>query len=323
MKDTLRIKTYFATSVESALDLARRELGSEAMLLNSRQAPAEARHLGQYEVVFATVPAPSPDAETTAARTVPAPSQCSEASLIHAGIDPQLARIIVEAEPSSVPDYMAGLITAEPFLARSRNGREIAALIGPPGRGKTTTLAKLAITYGLAEHKPVRIFCADYLRIGAPGQLRTLAGILGVTYEEFQSPATLDHALRHALPGLTLIDTPGFGPRDHAAAQSLAQVLTFHPAVASHMVLRADASCAALASAIDRFEMFRPARLIFTGLDETTQAGAVFSAAVSSRLPVSFLANGQSIPEDLEPASTARVVELALGAFHRATVAAK
>ncbi len=322
MTDTLRIKTYFATSVESALDLARRELGPEAMLLNSRQSPAEARHLGQYEVVFATVPEQSPDAEALPARAAAAPSQCSEASLIHAGIDQQLAHSIIAAQPASVADYMAGLITAEPFLARARTGREIAALIGPPGRGKTTTLAKLAITYGLAEHKPVRIFCADYLRIGAPGQLRTLAGILGVAYEEFQSPATLDNALRNTLPGLTLIDTPGFGPREHAAAQSLAQVLTSHPAVASHMVLRADASVAALSSAIGRFEMFRPARLIFTGLDEMTQAGAAFSAAAASRLPVSFLSNGQSIPEDLEPASTARVVELALGAFHRAAVAA-
>ncbi len=322
MTDTLRIKTYFATSVESALDLARRELGSEAMLLNSRQAPAEARHLGQYEVVFATVPEQAPDAEPSTGR-VAAPSQCSEASLIHAGIDPQLARAIVEAQPASVTEHMAGMITAEPFLARTRNGREIAALIGPPGRGKTTTLAKLAITYGLAEHKPVRIFCADYLRIGAPGQLRTLAGILGITYEEFQSPATLDNALRNTLPGLTLIDTPGFGPREHAAAQSLAQVLTSHPAVASHLLLRADASCAALAGTIGRFEMFRPVRLIFTGLDETTQAGGVFSAAALSHLPVSFLANGQSIPEDLEPASATRVVELALGAFHRATVTAE
>ena len=321
MTETLHIKTYFATSVESALDLARRELGSEAMLLNSRQAPAEARHLGQYEVVFATVPDQAPPSTAPVPQSDSVTSQCSEASLIHAGISPELARTIMEAQPSSVAEYMAALITAEPMLSSATNGRQVAALIGPPGRGKTTTLAKLAITYGLAQFKPVRIFCADYLRIGAPGQLRTLAGILGVTYEEFQSPATLDHALRNTLPGLTLIDTPGFGPRDHDAAQSLARVLTSHKSVDSHMVLRADASCAALATAIDRFEMFRPTRLIFTGLDETTRAGSIFSAAAASRLPVSFLANGQSIPEDLEPASTARVVELALGAYHQAALA--
>jgi len=88
------------------------------------------------------------------------------------------------------------------------------------------------------------------------------------------------------------------------------------------LVLRADASPASLASAMERFSSFRAARLLFTGLDETTHAGAVFSAAARSQLPVSFLANGQSIPEDLESASAARVVELALGSFHRAALAA-
>ncbi len=321
MTETLRIKTYFATSVESALDLARRELGSEAMLLNSRQAPAEARHLGQYEVVFATVPEQPEDSPTSSTRKDPASVPCSEASLIHAGFTPELARVIVNAQPASIADHMGGMINAEPLLSSATNGREVAALVGPPGRGKTTTLAKLAITYGLAQHKPVRIFCADYLRIGAPGQLRTLAGILGVSYEEFQSPATLDHALRNIPAGLTLIDTPGFGPRDHDAAQSLARVLTSHPSIDSHLVLRADGSPAALATAIDRFAMFRPVRLLFTGLDETTQAGSMFSSAVAARLPVSFLANGQSIPEDLEAASTARLVELALGAYYQAALA--
>ena len=57
MTEPLHIKTYFASSVPAALLLARRELGPDAMLLNTRPSPAEARHLGQYEAVFATVPA--------------------------------------------------------------------------------------------------------------------------------------------------------------------------------------------------------------------------------------------------------------------------
>ena len=34
--------------------MARQELGPDAMLVNSRKASLEARHLGAYEVVFAT-----------------------------------------------------------------------------------------------------------------------------------------------------------------------------------------------------------------------------------------------------------------------------
>jgi flagellar biosynthesis protein FlhF len=48
----IHVKSYFATSVPAAIDLARRELGPDALLLNSREAPPEARHLGPIEVVF-------------------------------------------------------------------------------------------------------------------------------------------------------------------------------------------------------------------------------------------------------------------------------
>ena len=238
-----------------------------------------------------------------------------------AGLDPELARSIEEANPESLAEHMQSLIKAEPVLARSVHNQEIAAFIGPTGRGKTTSLVKLAVTHGLAKRKPVRLFSADYLRAGAPLQLRTLAAILGVTFESFPSPAALDHALRQPLPGLTLIDTPGFGPRDFDACAVLARCLASHPAIDSHLVLRADAAPSALATMIDRYSSFRPARLLFTGLDETTYAGGVFSAAALSKMPVSFLANGQSIPEDVESASTTRIVELTLGPLHQPSFA--
>jgi len=51
----MKIKSYFASTVENAMAMARQELGPDAMLVNSRKAPAETGHLGQYEVVFATM----------------------------------------------------------------------------------------------------------------------------------------------------------------------------------------------------------------------------------------------------------------------------
>lgn len=52
----MRIKSFYADSVESAVAAARREMGPEAMLVESRQAPLGARHMGEYEVVCALVP---------------------------------------------------------------------------------------------------------------------------------------------------------------------------------------------------------------------------------------------------------------------------
>src|SRR5512145_2969238 len=49
---TMRLKSYFAGTVEAAIALAARELGENAMLVYSREASPEARYLGRYEVVF-------------------------------------------------------------------------------------------------------------------------------------------------------------------------------------------------------------------------------------------------------------------------------
>jgi len=53
----LHLKSYFANSMEDAIEKARAELGMDALLMNSREAPPEARHLGALEVVFGTGPA--------------------------------------------------------------------------------------------------------------------------------------------------------------------------------------------------------------------------------------------------------------------------
>ena len=48
----IRLKSYFTNSIPDAIDLARKELGPDALLLNTRQSPPEARHLGPIEVIF-------------------------------------------------------------------------------------------------------------------------------------------------------------------------------------------------------------------------------------------------------------------------------
>src|SRR5271169_1514945 len=50
----MTLKSFFGTGIKAALDQARMEMGPEAMLVSSRPAPPEARHLGDYEVVVAT-----------------------------------------------------------------------------------------------------------------------------------------------------------------------------------------------------------------------------------------------------------------------------
>ena len=69
----MRLKTYFASSVEAAMLLALEQLGPEAMIVNSRKTSPENRHLGEYEVVFATEPESKQGAEEAGATATPPP----------------------------------------------------------------------------------------------------------------------------------------------------------------------------------------------------------------------------------------------------------
>src|SRR3954453_9057232 len=48
----MRIKSYFADAIGDAVQAARKEMGEDAMLVETRKSPPESKHLGGYEVVF-------------------------------------------------------------------------------------------------------------------------------------------------------------------------------------------------------------------------------------------------------------------------------
>ena len=99
------------------------------------------------------------------------------------------------------------------------------------------------------------------------------------------------------------------GPREPELMQEWAPVLA-HPGIDVHLVMPATMRCADLARTVGRFEPLRPAHLIFTHLDETACYGGVLSLAIETGRPVSFLCSGQSIPEDIEPATRAALLRL-------------
>jgi flagellar biosynthesis protein FlhF len=54
----MKLKSYFAATVEAAMSMARLELGDDAMLVSTKRTGDDQCHLGDYEVVFATTPYP-------------------------------------------------------------------------------------------------------------------------------------------------------------------------------------------------------------------------------------------------------------------------
>jgi flagellar biosynthesis protein FlhF len=214
---------------------------------------------------------------------------------------------------NALGEELESRFTVEARLGRGDTRPAIVALVGPPGAGKTTTLVKLAIHYGLAGRRPVLLISADNYRVAAGEQLRYFATILGVGFQALETVGALAQTIEeNRSKDLILIDTPGFGFQDIDNAAPLAEFLSSRNDVDTHLVLQSSMKSADLSRVADAFEIFRPGKLLFTRLDETASFGPLFSEAVRTGKPLSFFATGQRIPEDLETAGTGRMVELLL-----------
>jgi flagellar biosynthesis protein FlhF len=195
------------------------------------------------------------------------------------------------------------------FLTESKptgaESRRVLIFVGPPGAGKTTTLAKVAIREYLGRRLSMRIISMDPFRVASHEKLRALARIMGVGFSAASSMREFIEAVDESRNKEVLfIDTPGFSGNDFAAARDLADFLSQLSVKEIHMVLPASMRRENLMRCLRQYEMFQPDCLLFTRLDETEQRGTSLSVALESGKPLSFISAGQSIPEDLERASS-------------------
>jgi flagellar biosynthesis protein FlhF len=237
-------------------------------------------------------------------------SDASDAELADAVLlKARIARMI-EAEIA-----IGGPITVTP------GQRRLVALVGPTGVGKTTTIAKLAAHYRLKEKHNVGLITVDTYRIAAVEQLRTYADIIDLPMQVVSTPREMRDAVRR-LDGLDLIlmDTAGRSPRDEIKLQELKAFLNEAGADEVFLVLSSVAGSRTLEQTAQRFAAVGTSGLVVTKLDEATGLGNLLPLLRTSGLPLSYLTNGQNVPDDIETADAGRLARLVLGmesAFRR------
>ncbi|MGH1485028.1 MAG: flagellar biosynthesis protein FlhF [Cellvibrionaceae bacterium] len=186
-------------------------------------------------------------------------------------------------------------VTADPVATGG-----IYAFLGTTGVGKTTTIAKFAARY-VMEHGPqeVALLTTDTFRIAAHDQLRSLGRILNVQVKVVddlqQLPAILSTFSRQAL---VLIDTPGMSYNDPLLKAHLTALRRCQH-VQNALVLSANSQYQMMQASLHSYRIANPRFCVMTKLDECASLGDAISLLTANNLPLAYVTNGQSVPDDL------------------------
>ena len=189
--------------------------------------------------------------------------------------------------------------------------------VGPTGVGKTTTVAKVASKLKVEQGRRIAFLTADTYRIAAAEQLRTYANILDIPLTIVYSAMELNQGIEQLEDyDAVLVDTAGFShksPNQKEDVKSLIQNLDSQYSSEVYLVLSATTKYKDLAEISDVYKEISDYKIIFTKLDETTTYGNILNIKLYSGAEVSYITNGQNVPDDLEIFNSQKMVKRLLG----------
>ncbi len=220
---------------------------------------------------------------------------------------------LTEEAHAVLADYLKAHMTFANGIRLNQHGCRIVALIGPTGVGKTTTLAKIAARFVLEQGVDAALITADTYRISAVEQLKTYSDIIGLPLEIVYTPQELQTALhKFRQKDLVLIDTAGRSQHNEFQMKELVDFLAANPRIERHLVMSATTKNRDAADILEKFSVCEPDCIVFTKTDETASVGMILNLLYRKEIALSFLTNGQSVPDDIVPATPEALADLLL-----------
>lgn len=237
------------------------------------------------------------------------------------GISTGIAEDVVSYTPEESDERQAWLFLLKLMANRIQTTgnaileqRGAVALVGPTGTGKTTTIAKLAARaaqrYGADQ---VALVTIDSYRIAAYEQLATYGKIIGCSVKKAQNAEELSDILFQLRnKRLVLIDTAGFGQRDSRLIKQL-DTLNQHSCatIKKYVIMQANAQHKVMEHTINAYKSTELHGCILTKLDECYSLGEAISVAVEHNLAISYVTDGQRVPEDIKVADAKYLISAA------------
>lgn len=231
--------------------------------------------------------------------------QIAEASHLYQAKEPRAT--VVQAVRASLLERLS------PPAPISLKDPATVLFIGPTGSGKTTTVAKLAAYCRLEQKKSVLLISTDTFRVAAIEQLKTYSEILGVPFKVALRPQEIPDILSSHAWDVVLIDTAGHSLYHSLYMSEIRTIAELSRATEIELVLPATMDAEVMRQTALKFGEGLNPKLCVTKVDEVPYPGAALSAALDLGWPLSYVTDGQNVPDDIQVAFPETLVNLLEG----------
>lgn len=341
----MQVKTYIGNSTKEVLDAIKNELGSDAVILSSRERQKDGRRV--YEITAGAERTEQTSAKDKASSAAPSGwddwhkewSKLKEQ--IYLLMQPSLQldklsphqrvaleylqregvenEVIVQcynlllahkAEEASMLKVLASLVPVKSFTFENYPQR-LHIITGPYGVGKTSTVLRLALLRKVqVPHHRVAFINTDSLRGNGRVVLRHWADLSGFPYFEAPDKESMYGALK-ACGDANCIFVDMQGLAKNEKLEDKLRMLGLDT-VQAHVHITISPHYQYLKELLKRYKSSFPTSLMWTKLDEAEHFAELINIAVWTGMPISALSFGAELQDSLIPAEEAQIWRLIL-----------
>ena len=330
----MRLKSFYARTIAEAMRQVRLSLGENAIIVATREEEGGGVRLTAAieddEPLFALANPPSPGSDYANRRGAGSyedefdVAQVVADTLYAHGTPTTISEKLIEAiEELNVSDPLmalgAALDSVFSFhpLGDEHLDRPL-MLVGPPGAGKTLTVAKLAAR-AMFRNRSIGIITTDTVRAGAVEQLSAFTRLMKLKLLTVEDAAALAGALEvNAAADQIVIDTAGSNPFDNDDMEELRAMMEVTP-VEPVLVIPAGIDPVEAAEMGAIFRSVGVRRVIVTRLDLTRRFGSMLASVYQSRLEFCDVSISPKVAEGLTPLNPLALARLMMPHHERTT----
>lgn len=340
----MKIKKFVGKSFKDALDIVKKELGSDAIILSSKSIKAGPFGILNKDAVEVTAAIDETDSIPTAKVVssemeevlkeirglreevcflketlrpiVPTLRIGKEKKglfnlLVRQGVDTQFAIILLERAQESL-DSLKGVIQKDLKIQGITPAEDRGFIfVGPPGVGKTTTISKVAHMLA-SRRKNINLISLDSNRIGSVAYMKELSKQVRCPLRIVKKISDLPKIVyKEIQKGPLLIDTPGHDYK--GILDDMRDIFATGFPVKKCFLIDASMSVHSVLKAWQSCSVDMIDSIGFTKLDMATHYGSIYNISLMTSRPLSFVTTGPGVPNDIKVPTSEFLAGLIIG----------